>query len=199
MGLGSTLNLSPTASPPLYHLYITSSPPTQNPSSAPINHSIASVHITSSHSPLFVLTYYPTYRSLLRRPTDSGLRWRRKHKQTLSQEKKRRFSWRRKKLEILSLEKKAATSDKLSRTLNLPHLSTIASPTSLPPLQSQNSKSSRHVKAFSTIRVDLLSFISVTVATSHWFRSPYFEFADAWSETQSLAAVMMSAKSVIGV
>ncbi len=39
-------------------------------------------------------------------------------------------------------------------------------------LQSHNSMSSRHVKSFSTIRIDLLPPISVTVATSHWFRSP---------------------------
>ena len=89
VGLRSTLILPPIINPPpLYHLYITSSPPTPNPSTEPYNHTIAWVHETSSHSPLHVLTYFQTYWSLSRRPTDSGLRWNRKNQQTLSQEKK---------------------------------------------------------------------------------------------------------------
>jgi hypothetical protein len=39
-------------------------------------------------------------------------------------------------------------------------------------LQSHNSMSSRHVKSFSTTRIDLLRYILVTFATSHWLRSP---------------------------
>jgi hypothetical protein len=62
-------------------------------------------------------------------------------------------------------------------TLNLPHFSTLplyylyitSSPLTTNP--HHNSMSSRHVKSFSTIRIDLLSRISVTFATSHWLRS----------------------------
>jgi hypothetical protein len=84
---GSTLNLPHSSTPPLYHLYITSSPPTPNHRrNPPIT--IAWVHVTSSHSPLYVLTYFETYWQHSQHPTDWGLRRRRKPQQTLSQEKK---------------------------------------------------------------------------------------------------------------
>ncbi len=60
-----------------------SQPPRLNP---PIT--IARVHVTSSHSPINVSTYLHTYWLLSRRPTDWGLRWRRKPHKTLSQDKK---------------------------------------------------------------------------------------------------------------
>ncbi len=44
--------------PSLHHIVTTNSEPPTEPS----NHTIAWVHVTSSHSPLHVLTYYKTYR-----------------------------------------------------------------------------------------------------------------------------------------
>jgi hypothetical protein len=59
-------------------------------------------------------------------------------------------------------------------TTSLPSLHHIITTNPEPPTEpsNYNSMSARHVKSFSTIRVDLLAFISVTLATSHWLRSP---------------------------
>ncbi len=44
--------------------------------------------------------------------------------------------------------------------------------------QSHNSVSSRHIKSFSTVNIDLLFCVVKTVATSHWLRSPLKAEAD---------------------
>ena len=67
---------------------------------------------------------------------------------------------------------------------SLPSLHHIITTNPKPPTETSNHTiawASRHVKAFSTIRVDLLCCISVTLATSHWLRSP--SKAEAWSNT----------------
>ncbi len=77
MGHENTLNL-PHASKSHHIINTNLNPPTE-PSS----------HVKWSHSPIYVLTYYYSYRWLWRHPTDWGLGWRRRPHQTLSQKKKK--------------------------------------------------------------------------------------------------------------
>ncbi len=51
----------------------------------------------------------------------------------------------------------------------------------------RNSLSSRHIKSFSTIRIDLLAAILVTFATSHWLRSPLKALAVFWADWNTVA------------
>ncbi len=146
---------------------ITSSPPTEPPTE-PSNHTIAWAHVTSNHSPIYVWTYYETYRLLSRHSTDWCLRWRRKHRQTLSQEKKADYihSQRARKeggrtlIKILLQPKEGTLSSNYITSLHQPK------PPSEPPCITRAVFRSRHVILKDTYRLEVMHASDTNQATS---------------------------------